>query len=752
MTFAAPLMLAGLAALAVPVVIHLLNRSRSAAVDWPTLRFLQLSHQQSAQRRRLKNLLILLLRLALLALLVLAMARPFRQDRQWQQPPDLPTTLIIVLDNSYSMGAAAGGTAGTRFDRARELALAQVAALSLEDEVGVVLANERAAVLTEHPTRDRQRISSLLHAARLSALGTDVAPALAAAFALAQLDAPDTSADGAAPPDDRTVVRPQRRAWRQVLLITDMQRAAWGRLLDGDLLALIERPTPLTVLDVGDPAASNRWVTRARVVDRLTAGGLKVEVEVARCGEAGSAGQVSLWIDEQKIGTPERVGASRQLELVMKVPAPGTHVGTVQLEEDGLPIDDRATFAFHVAGGRRLTIVDGDPSELPHLSETWFLEAVLAQRQTETIAIERLAPEALSARGLEGAGCLVLANVERLDAAALRHVADLLRRRGSALVVLGDKVDVEHYRAHWDFLPLQLAGRLGDPGRRHAHAVVVEQPDHPVLAGPLDLSAARFFAMIGADPTTLRAGGAVLASFSNGAPWLVEGPADADPNGGGGNVMLLTSGLDADWSNLPYRRVFVPLVDRLIAYLTQSRITTRGTTLGRPVRFSGPALLEGRSLTIAGPDGSTHTVAATGDAATGGAVADFRATDAVGAYRVSGDDRFGHGGAFAVNLDTRESNLQRVDSETIRDAFGDVPVRFVTDHPTTMGSWHQGAGTQLSERLVPYWPWLLLAAFVVFTVEAVLANVFTRRRRPPPLPGTAYVATRRTERVAAGRL
>ena len=56
--------LGALAALAIPVIIHLVFRQRSKRVDLGTLRFLRVVLQQNARRRRVMRWLLLTLRLA----------------------------------------------------------------------------------------------------------------------------------------------------------------------------------------------------------------------------------------------------------------------------------------------------------------------------------------------------------------------------------------------------------------------------------------------------------------------------------------------------------------------------------------------------------------------------------------------------------------------------------------------------------------------------------------------------------------
>ena len=87
MSFLAPLFLAGLAALAVPLIIHLINRERREVVPFPSLMFLQRIPYRSVRRQKLRHILLLVLRCLALAILVMAFARPFVKR-------DTPTRVI----------------------------------------------------------------------------------------------------------------------------------------------------------------------------------------------------------------------------------------------------------------------------------------------------------------------------------------------------------------------------------------------------------------------------------------------------------------------------------------------------------------------------------------------------------------------------------------------------------------------------------------------------------------------------------
>src|SRR5207247_443679 len=88
-SFLHPLALAGLAAAAIPALLHLLERRVPPELPFPAVRYLADAERRSARRLRLRHLLLLVLRTALIVAIVLAAARPPGRGRR-QRPPRLP--------------------------------------------------------------------------------------------------------------------------------------------------------------------------------------------------------------------------------------------------------------------------------------------------------------------------------------------------------------------------------------------------------------------------------------------------------------------------------------------------------------------------------------------------------------------------------------------------------------------------------------------------------------------------------------
>ena len=95
--------IAGAAAAAAPIVIHLLNRRRFRVVQWAAMDFLREAVTRSRRIMQLRDLLLLLLRVACLLVFGLALARPSARVRQAAVDPNQPVHAVVLVDNSLSM-------------------------------------------------------------------------------------------------------------------------------------------------------------------------------------------------------------------------------------------------------------------------------------------------------------------------------------------------------------------------------------------------------------------------------------------------------------------------------------------------------------------------------------------------------------------------------------------------------------------------------------------------------------------------
>ena len=202
MTFLNAFLLGGAAALAVPLLIHLFHRNRVRIVQWGAMHLLEPVVKINRRRFKVEQLLLLLLRCAIPVVLALCMAQPVLT--RWQSAAgDLPTSLVVLLDDSYSMQGSSGTATG--FERA----VADVAnagkRLPRGSEMSLVLMGAPRALL-DAPTFDIPQVVQAVgqHEAVQGPIHIERAVEWASAM-----------------------LRRSRLADRQLMIVSDFQRRDW---------------------------------------------------------------------------------------------------------------------------------------------------------------------------------------------------------------------------------------------------------------------------------------------------------------------------------------------------------------------------------------------------------------------------------------------------------------------------------------------------------------------------------------------
>src|SRR5215471_17255847 len=103
MSFLNPLFWFGVAAVAAPILVHLVRRTRARRVEFPTLFFVRQVPQRTIRRRTLHNLLLMILRCLIVLLVVLAFTRPFFSSHSAAKDTTSAGATVILLDTSLSM-------------------------------------------------------------------------------------------------------------------------------------------------------------------------------------------------------------------------------------------------------------------------------------------------------------------------------------------------------------------------------------------------------------------------------------------------------------------------------------------------------------------------------------------------------------------------------------------------------------------------------------------------------------------------
>jgi len=652
--FANSILLWGLAAASIPIIIHLLNRRRVRVIDWGAMRFLRDAVISRRRKIRLEELLLLLLRTAILVFLVLAMARPFLRGGLFgtgRQHRDL----VVVLDCSMSMDLREG--VHTPFARAVELTRQTLDNLREGDGVNVVLAGKVPRALFPELTYD-------LKAAR-DAL-TDLKPFRTSLDMVRSVRLADTILAGGTSP------------LKQVVIISDGQRfgwsadddEAWSVLAEDPDAALRPRLHVCTVGPVTNP--DNLGITRI-TLSRSAVGtdrDVGLSVEVANPGTRDVTGaKLKVTIDEAvkadlDVGTL-RAGSSVLFPVRHQFGHTGPALVQARISDDALEPDNVAWLGLEVLDVLPVLLVDGAPGTSRAGSEVFFLRAALdpldpqSMKRTNLIASTVESIDPMDRNELLQYAAVVLANVKSLGPAQVAALEQFVRSGGGLLIAPGDNVDLDFcngplFAEGRGLLPCQLDHVLGEPGSRSACvSLLTGSLTHRALAllaepDKADVSKARFYRHWSTG--RLAAGAAPIALFNDGTPFLVERSL------GAGRVILMTTPLDADWSNLPLRPNYVTLMHELVYYLAAPVLPRRNLLVGENLSLELDKPDNISEVNVTGPGGATRQAAVL--QREGRWFASYPHTDQGGLYKV---EVVGPAQrrtvTFTVNVDPGESDL-----------------------------------------------------------------------------------------------
>ena len=736
MNFLNPILLWAAAAVAVPIIIHLLHRRKFQRVVWAAMRFLKTSVEQNQRRMRLEDIILLALRCLLLALLALALARPVLPSATSERL-GAAVTGVLILDNSYSMSQTDG--VSSRFDKARAIAEQVVDSLPPSSFLAVFLGSDIASPAIPEPTHDMHLARKAIREARISGHATDWLPVLKQAV---------------------ETCKKSRGLRREIFLVTDTQALGWRQMPEiKRLLAGAKKDGIRTrILFIEQPEDNNLGVSRFRLASGLTPINqpLRFEIQVNNFGKT-EVRQVKVNlslddgppVDETLIDVlPAR--ASRSVSLFARLRSEGYHSATARIPADRLPADDQRSLALRGIGDVRVLLVDGDPGAEPRESQVFFLKHALQPVPPAEAA--RYFIKAATAQASEFLNvsfddydAIILAGVSEIPASRIAALEQFVRRGGGLMIFPGPATLPTAYNEQLlrknNLLPAAFGQLRGDASREDTYFLLQDKDyAHPLVEIWNDpasgtLGTARFFKYFELIPapwplpdTSTNAGLSarqaevgeprVVLRFTDGSPAVME------RTWGQGRVLLFCSTANSAWNDLPVRPAFVPLVHRALGALVQRQDESLNLRVGERFVFHPGNEYLGRDVIITPPgiDRDSRRELRRVDFVHGLPTIRYEETDYNGIYEVAIASEVGRTLKFAAQPDAAESDLNEI-SGADRTALQEV-AQVLSARP----------GMNLKEMLAKdrqgteLWLPVLLAVVALALLETFLAQHFSRSK------------------------
>ena len=672
MWFLNPLFWLGTAAVAAPLLVHLVRRTRARKIEFPALTFVRQVPQRTIRRRTFRNLLLLVLRCLAILLIVLAFTRPFFSRRSAAKDNGAAGATVILIDSSLSMRreqmfANAVERAGSIIDEARN-----------DESLALLTFGDRYELISRF-TVDKGRLRSTLKSLKAGWEGTDYEQALRGAESLLG--------------EVKTAGR------KRVVLISDFQASGWNQ---ANTSFKLSSDIQLQTVDVGgnNPPA-NVAVTRIdahgavfgqKYLENLT-GQISNFSDTPRDRLA-----VDFQINDQTVEKREISLNARETKVVEFTGfnlTEGANRCVIEIAANDFAPDNKFYFTIRREAPAKALIIE---SAARGRSDSFYLQSALKLNDALPLNFTVKTAGAVDPAGVADNALIILNDSGALSPALSDSVRKFVEAGGQLLISTGPHTDTNGFNdAMGEITPATFHDAV-QTRPSESLAITDIKFDHPIFEVFRDsgrLAAARVFGYLRSDA---KPNSSVLARYEDGSPALVEGSA------GKGRVILFTSSLGPSWNDLPLTPVYLPFVQQMVRYLG-SREEGSWYALGQTFRVAKES---SGAPAVDAPDGARLTdnpLTPEGDLLITGRQPGF--------YRL----RYASRPDFAaVDLNAAEGDFTRIDFAAFINS-----VTGGSGKSTGREASRNFTNEEIENRQKVWWP-LLFLALLLLVAESLLAQ------------------------------
>ncbi len=686
-----------MAAVVVPLFLHLFNLRQPTTVDFSSLAFVKELQETAVQRVRIKEWLLLALRMLAIASLVMAFAQPTLTGDLAGVGSSVRTAHALVVDNSLSMQVESG-QGGSALDQAKGQAQGVLETVGKGDEMMVwptAREGEGTPSLGTNVGVAQEALSSLEPRAGATSLARAV---VRAGEAVAESDAPR----------------------RVVYVAGDLQRSTLGDSVATQLPDGVQ----VRLLPVETRTAANVGVKDVTVTSRIAEVGQPVQLEATLVNygtDPLSEYVASVYLDGQRVAqstTTLEPGLETTVSFTVTPQERGWLRGAIVTEDDDFPADDRHHFTLNVPEERRVLVVRGEGQQTRYVDLALSSEMIADRIAFQTTSIEETA---LVSAELGSYDTVILVGPRTLSSGEVDALVRYVDRGGGVLLFPSGQAEAESYNSLFSSLRAgTVQGFSGTPaGQQSIASFERVDLEHPLFEAVFneerrpeaEVEQPEIYYTMNLRPSGRS--GQTLIELSSGVPFLHE------IRHGGGAMLWMAVSPTPSWSDFPVRGLFVPLLYRSVYYLSAgTSVAGEQLVAGTPGELRISGLAPGTTLRLVGPDGAE--VAPEQRSLFGATLLEVgRTLDTPGIYDVRAGEQLVR--RVAVNVDPAESDLRvaSVDSAAARlQSISRTPVQSVSgtgsdDVAETLRT--QQAGTEI-------WNVFLLLALIFLTTEMLLAS------------------------------
>jgi len=697
---------AGAAAVAAPIIIHLLNRRRFKRINWAAMDFLLEAQRLNRRRVKLEEIILLLLRCLAMILIGLMIARPSLDINVSGLLKAGQTERVIVLDDSLSMATI--GQQGSPINKASEILQKGIKSLSnnnSQDIFTVVRTTDPNKFAPNGLPLTESSITDLLDEFK-NIKATDLRGDLHSALTTVAKSFDSEKASFA----------------KVVYLFTDLRRMDWESSTKSGsdkgvvqtLQGIAEKAAGCYVVDLGSEVENNLFIEEVKPLGKVLVSGVPADFEVL----VRNLGKSDIEDVTVSFSVRGSLPLKSKIPLIeagaigvaafsytftdssnesFSVPVEISLDNEFSKSEDALREDNVRYFPARVASGMRVLIVDGDPSGIFGRSESFYLSNALSPGgpAISGVDVTVLDDADFDSSNLSQYEVIFIANLYRITEERAVGLNEWVKNGGGLVLLLGDQIDEDVYndvlyKNGSGLLPFKLSTVGGDEKEEKWVNIKPEKQNHPLFRffegdNKRLLDQVKVFRWWNSEiddnenspnPSNIVAS---LTSDDN-SPLVVERQI------GDGRVLAVTTPLDNDWNNFPENGAsFLITSQELVRYMSRNIASEGLLSVAEPILYPvdvreyrqqanllrpGEEVPEKVEALPQNKDNLNDLEWTLG----------YENTDQKGIYEIQFERADGSGVqslAFAANLDTEESNLSRITASSIRSDLGGASVEFL---------------------------------------------------------------------------
>jgi len=642
MEFLNPAFLFGLAAAAIPVIIHLLNLKKLQKIEFSTLVFLKELQKSKLRRIKIKQWLLLALRMLIIFLLVMAFSRPtLKGIAIGGTTSAAKTSMVFIIDNTTSMSAV--DERGSLFNQVKDAALKLTKLLQPGDDAAIILLSDDNPEKVFFTSNLNELIKQITHITLSDKRGN---------FQKAIFNS-------------ISILEKSNNFNKEVFVLSDFQKNMLPDLQLSDKNQFnIDEKIRLYLINYSGKLFSNLSIdnieSNTQIFEKDKSIGFSALITNHSMHKVENK-VISLFFNEDRVAQKSfsiEAGKSIELQLESTIKNTGNIDVRAQLEEDDINSDNNRYLNFYVPEKIPIIIFSEDPGD------NKFIRLALSASDGGYLQVDEALLNQIQSYDLNKYSSVILIGTP--VESSLQRINQYVENGGGLLIFPSSKGNLDSFKKICT--NFNLSNQISVSGKNNSenNFFIFDKIElqHPLLQNIFEDETKKQFESpkiyihykFLADVR-----GKKIIELNDGSDFLSEFKISR------GKIILCNTSPVISWSSFPLKSIFVPLMNKGVLYLSAKDREIINYLAGDEILIP-VSNISSPKIKILRPDSSEEYITVSDQNRSG--VINYSNTNDAGNYKIFTDEK--QFAASTVNINTLESETKYADDSSVKEFFNKI--------------------------------------------------------------------------------